>query len=138
MNKYEDIIDTVWPRATTRKRMSLQDRAAQFAPFSALTGYEGAVKETARLTDHKLHLSSEQASELNYKLGLIQDLYPTILEVQITYFKKDPLKEGGVYVTKICEIKRIDEFEKRVLLCDGNSIGIGDILEIECSMLKLE
>ena len=136
MSKYEDIMDLKWPKTTTRKRMSLHDRAAQFAPFAALTGHDSAEKETARLTDHKIILSSEQESDMNYVLGLIQEVFPTPVEAQITYFQKDPLKDGGAYITRVCEIKRIDEFEKRVMLTDRSYIMIEDILDIRCGLLK--
>lgn len=136
MDKYDDIINTVWPRATSRKRMSLHDRAAQFAPFAALTGHDSAVKEEARLTDQKILLSSEQIQEINYILGLIQEVYPTPIEAKITYFQEDPTKEGGAYLSKVCEIKRIDEYERRVIFTDRTYIRIEDILDITCSLVS--
>lgn len=136
MDKYDDIINTVWPRPTSRKRMSLHDRAAQFAPFAALTGHDSAVKEEARLTDQKILLSSEQIQEINYILGLIQEVYPTPIEAKITYFQEDPTKEGGAYLSKVCEIKRIDEYERRVIFTDRTYIRIEDILDITCSLVS--
>lgn len=136
MDKYDDIINTVWPRPTSRKRMSLHDRAAQFAPFAALTGHDSAVKEEARLTDQKILLSIEQIQEINYILGLIQEVYPTPIEAKITYFQEDPTKEGGAYLSKVCEIKRIDEYERRVIFTDRTYIRIEDILDITCSLVS--
>lgn len=91
--------------------MSNYDRAAQFSPFAALTGYDDAVKETARLTDSKIELDEYELQELNEKLNKIQDNLREDAEVSITYFVTDKKKSGGSYKTISGIVKRIDEYE---------------------------
>ena len=110
--------------------MSNYDRAAQFAPFAALTGYDDAVKETARLTDKKVELDEYSKDALNERLNMIQDAIDEQPEVSITYFLLDKKKSGGAYVTATDRVKKIDEYENIVLLQDGTKIPIDDIAEI--------
>ena len=135
-HKYDDIINMPHHVSKKHPQMPPLDRAAQFAPFAALTGHDSAVKEEARLTDQKILLSIEQIQEINYILGLIQEVYPTPIEAKITYFQEDPTKEGGAYLSKVCEIKRIDEYERRVIFTDRTYIRIEDILDITCSLVS--
>ena len=110
--------------------MSNYDRAAQFAPFAALTGYDDAVKETARLTDKKVELDEYSKDALNERLNMIQDAIDEQPEVSITYFLLDKKKSGGAYVTATDRVKKIHEYENIVLLQDGTKIPIDDIAEI--------
>src|SRR5574344_2002509 len=98
-NNYEDIINLPHHQSVTRAHMSNYDRAAQFAPFAALTGYDDAVKETARLTDKKVELDEYSKDALNERLNMIQDAIDEQPEVSITYFLLDKKKSGGAYVT---------------------------------------
>ena len=116
--------------------MSNYDRAAQFSPFAALTGYDDAVKETARLTDSKIELDEYELQELNEKLNKIQDNLREDAEVSITYFVADKKKSGGSYKTIYGTVKRIDECEQLILMKDGTKIPIGDILEINGDVFK--
>lgn len=116
--------------------MSNYDRAAQFSPFAALTGYDDAVKETARLTDSKIELDEYELQELNEKLNKIQDNLREDAEVSITYFVPDKKKSGGSYKTISGIVKRIDEYEQLILMKDGTKIPIGDILEINGDVFK--
>ena len=130
-NKYDDIIDLPHHVSANRPHMSMIDRAAQFSPFAALTGYEDAVKETGRLTEEKIRLNETEINLINDKLNLIQansDLNPI---VSITYFVPDVRKDGGSYTTVIGTVKRIDTYEKSVIMTDGDIIPIEDILQIE-------
>jgi len=103
----------------------MEQRAAQFSPFAALTGYEEATDETSRLTDEKIELSDEDIEELNRKLQNLKR------EAVITYFVKDERKSGGSYVTIKGEVRRIDDYEKTIVMRDGSRIFVDDILDIE-------
>ena len=105
-------------------------RAAQFAPFAALTGYDEAVEEIARLTDSKIELDEYQKSELNDKLQFIINSEEDE-EVSITYFVPDKRKSGGAYITKKGIVLKVREYEKDVVMGDGTEIPIDDIIVIE-------
>ena len=129
-HQYDDIINLPHHQSATRPHMSNYDRAAQFAPFAALTGYDDAVKETARLTDKKVELDEYSKDALNERLNMIQYAIDEQPEVSITYFLFDKKKSGGAYVTATDRVKKIDEYENIVLLQDGTKIPIDDIAEI--------
>lgn len=130
-NPYDDIIDRPHHKSTTRPHMSAHDRAAQFSPFAALTGYDSAITETARLTDAQLELDESLKAELNEKLSLIQDRLDQQPEISITYFQADKKKSGGAYITKTGHVKKIDQYEQLVVMQDATKIRIEEILEIE-------
>ena len=130
MGKYDDIINLKRP-ASKHPKMSLYQRSAQFAPYSALTGYEGQVKETARLTDRKIELDEEQKLELNFKIQLIQSKIKEQPQIEITYFVPDERKEGGKYETIKNSIKKIDEYKNKLIMIDGLSIAINEIIDIQ-------
>ena len=122
-HKYDDIIDLPYPLPglPTRPRMSIQDRAAQFAPFAALSGHGAAIRETARLTDQRIELEEDQK---------IMDRVSEHPEVSVLYFKPDGKKDGGAYVTVTGKVKKIDEIERTIVFVDKTVIPIGDILDI--------
>ena len=127
---YRDIINLPHHRSTKRKHMSLHDRAAQFAPFAALRGYDEEITETARTTDARIELSVEEIEELNDKLNsLIADIKQKP-KVSITYFKPDEKKSGGAYVTIKGNLRRIDEVEKIIIFTDEKKIRIDDVYDI--------
>ena len=99
MNKYDDIINFSRPKSKHPK-MTLEQRSAQFAPFSALTGYEGQIKETARLTDKRLELDEEAKSILDLKIQIIKEKLNQQPKIEITYFVPDNKKDGGKYETE--------------------------------------
>jgi len=111
--------------------MSIIDRAAQFSPFAALTGYDAVVKESARLTDRKIELSEDEKAVLDERLRLLTDALPQQPEAAFTYFLPDARKEGGAYVTVTGRLKRVDELRRVLLLADGAEIPIDDILDIQ-------
>ncbi len=130
MNKYKDIINLPHHASKTRKPMSLYNRAAQFAPFAALTGYDDAIKETARLTEERIELSDELKNMLNQKIKLIIENIKLQPEVAITYFVPDNKKSGGVYKTISGNVKRIDEVEKCIIFTNKLKIKVSDLLNI--------
>lgn len=133
-DNYEDIIHLPHHVSKTRKRMSQIDRAAQFSPFAALTGYDAAILETARLTDKQIELDEGRKAILNEKLTIIADFIKEQPEVTITYFEPDRKKDGGAYVDYTGIVKRIDEYERAVIMVDKKSIPIDQILEIQCEL----
>ncbi len=128
---YADIINLPHHELTTRQRMPRINRAASFAPFAALTGYDDAVRETARLTSERIELDEGTKEILNNKLRIALDKAGERPEISITYFLPDKKKSDGAYVTVKAVIKRIDEFERLVIFTDKSSIPIDDIYEIE-------
>ena len=128
MGAYDDIIHLSHPTSAKHPRMPMIDRAAQFTPFQALTGYGDAIQETARLTGEKVELTEDEKAVLDEKLRLLAD---TGNEAAFTFFQPDGKKSGGVYVTVLGAIKKLDPLEGRLVLADGATIPIDDILEIE-------
>ena len=129
---YEDIINLPHPVSKNHPQMPLEDRAAQFAPFAALTGHDAAIKETARVTDERLELSEEAIAQLNVKLNQIRDAIGTEQRFSITYFVPDGKKSGGVYVTCTGPVKKIDEYEHAIVMMDHRVIPMEYISNIEC------
>ena len=130
-NNYEDIINLPHHVSTKRPQMPLKDRAAQFAPFAALTGHDEAIKETARLTDERIELDESTLAILNDKIQIILDNLDIEPEITVTYFKPDDKKSGGIYIDHAGVVKRIDDFEKTVIFTDKVIIPIEDILDIQ-------
>lgn len=136
-NDYEDIINLPHYQSTKRVHMSNYDRAAQFSPFAALTGYDDAVKEMARLTNSKIDLDEDSLAKLNDRLNQIQDKLEGQPKVSITYFVSDKKKAGGSYQTTSGIVKRIDEYERVILMQDGAKILIDDILDLQSDFFHL-
>ncbi len=126
MSKYDDIINLPHHRSKTHPHRALIDRAAQFAPFAALTGYGDAIDETARLTDGRPNLDEQQLAELNERLLKIMAKPNTV--VSITYFVPDEKKEGGRYKQAEGTIKKIDEIAKVIVTDRGERIPIENIV----------
>ena len=131
---YADIMNLSHPISPKHPPMSMLNRAAQFSPFAALTGYDAAVKETARLTDKKIALDEYAKSMLNEKLQMIAEHIDDLPEVTFIYFVPDKKKSGGAYVSVTGTVKEIDEFERIVVLGDGTKIPILEIYEIESGL----
>ena len=133
MSVYDDII--VLPRPKSKHEpMPMSDRAAQFSPFAALTGYGDAIDETARLTDRRIELSEEESAELDYKQQYLATLdAPT---VTVTYFVPDERKSGGAYVTHTGVLKRVDEVESMVVFKDGLRVPLDEVMDIKCEQLR--
>ena len=114
----------------TRLQMAMSDRAAQFAPFAALTGYDDAVKETGRLTDDKIELEESSLNELNVKIQLLRENLANAPVITFTYFKPDERKAGGAYLTTTGTVKKLDDYERQIVLQDGTRLPMDDILDI--------
>ena len=130
-NKYDDIIN--FPHHTSLKhpRMSIESRSAQFAPFSALSGYGDAIKETARLTNKKIEINEELKEILNKKIQLIQKKIKEQPQIEITYFIPDSKKDGGKYEIICNTIQKIDMYTNEFVMLDGTRININDIIDIQ-------
>ena len=129
--KYNEIMGLPHHVSKTRPQMPMSDRAAQFAPFAALTGYDAAIKETGRLTDERIELDEGALTALNMRYQLLMDALDEEPEVEITYFKPDERKAGGKYVSAVGAVKKIDDFERRITMQDGAKIPMDDVLSID-------
>ena len=130
IDKYENIINLPHHVSNKHERMSIEARAAQFAPFAALTGYGDEVKETERITVQKIELDEENKKILDNKIRKIISNKNKINMVSMVYFIKDEKKDGGEYVTVNASIKNIDKYRELIILNNGKLIPIDDILSI--------
>ena len=136
-NKYDEILSLPHHVSKTRPQMPMSDRAAQFAPFAALTGYESAIKETGRLTDERIELDEGALTALNMRYQLLMDAFDDAPEVTITYFQPDERKAGGKFVSAVGAVKKIDDFERRITMRDGAKIPMDDVLSIEGELFSV-
>ena len=130
MGKYDDIINLPHHISNKHPQMTLEARAAQFAPFAALTGYDDAVKETARLTNERIDLDEEAKMMLDAKLQVIREQLSEKPLVTITYFVPDARKDGGKYITTAGNVKKIDDYKHLIILDNGVEIPIDEIIDI--------
>lgn len=136
MNNYDDIINLPHYESKTRKRMSLEARSAQFAPFAALTGYDEKVKETARLTEKKIELTDEEYNLINSKLQIIKDHIKEQPEIIFTIFVKDKLKDGGKYKEINGSVRVIDEINEEIILVDKRRILFKNIYDLNGEIIN--
>ncbi|MCH3916514.1 MAG: hypothetical protein LKE40_03390 [Spirochaetia bacterium] len=128
---YDDIINLPHHVSETRPHMTVIDRAAQFSPFAALTGYDDAVKEAARLTNKRIELDEYTKGVLNDRLQIIAGRTKEQPEITITYFQPDKKKSGGTYITATGSVKKIDGYKRIVVMDDGTTIPIDEIISID-------
>ena len=126
---YEDIIHLPHHQSQVRPHMSNHDRAAQFSPFAALTGYDAAVKETARSTEEKIELDEYAKDVLDEKLQIMQENLNG-RQFTITYFQPDSRKSGGAYLSVTGRVKRVKTYERIIFMQDGTEIPMDDIVDI--------
>lgn len=138
LSDYAEILHMPYPDGVPllRPRMSLSERAAQFAPFAAVTGLDDAVAEVARPTEEKPALSEEQADEITRTLRLLIGSKQSDNLVEIVYFVPDEKKSGGALVTATGIFSRCDEYARTVLLADGRAIDIESICGIRCGLTE--
>lgn len=128
MGKYSDIIDHIHP--SPKVRMPESARAAQFAPFAALSGFEDATDETARITDKRIELSEYEAEELDRTVGRLRERIKERPKISVTYFQPDEKKSGGRYVQKEGYLRRIDEARGTLIFSDGEEVKLRDVVAI--------
>lgn len=128
-DRYNDIIDLPHHRSKTHEPMPLINRAAQFAPFAALTGHDAAIRETSRTTETQADLSAEKLNELSAKLTYALS-FADRPPITITYFKPDPRKDGGFYHTVTKAVKKVDEIFNQLILTDDTAIPLDKISDI--------
>ena len=127
---YDDIIRLPHHVSQNHPQMPLRDRAAQFAPFAALTGYRAAVGETARLTSERRELDPQDAEELNRRLTELAARLPDHPEVTVEYFVPDDRKAGGAYVTVTGRVRHVSVPEQTLVMEDGTEIPMEDIVSM--------
>ena len=136
MGAYDDMIDLPRPTSTKHPRMPMSDRAAQFSPFAALSGFEDAIHETARLTGRKIELDENAKAILDEKLRLLAETIEDHPRAAVTYFLPDKKKSGGEYITAAGNVKKIDSAQREVVMLDGTRIPVDDILDIAGDLFK--
>lgn len=130
MSNYDDIINHEHHVSRSRPQMAMTNRAAQFAPFAALVGYDDEVTEAARLTEEKIELSEEKTAQIN---AVLQDIQRGITEkpqIFLTYFRKDEKKAGGCYLPLSGTVKKLDLYTKKLHMESGEEISFDDIVDI--------
>ena len=130
MSRYDDIINLPHHVSPTRKRMSMHDRAAQFAPFAALVGYDDAVAETARLTENRPELDEQEQQAINEHLAYIVNHIHEQPNVHIKYFVPDEHKSGGAIIEVSGKVKKISATDGTIVMADGCIISITDVMDI--------
>ena len=133
MSRYDDIINLPHHVSPTRQRMSMHDRAAQFAPFAALVGYDDAVAETARLTETRPELDEQEQRAINERLAYIADHINEYPEVRIKYFVPDEHKSGGAIIEFSGKVKKISATDGTIVMTDGCKIRLSNIVDLSIS-----
>ena len=133
---YEDIINLPRPVSKKHPQPPLSERAARFAPFAAITGYEEMVLEEARVTEEKIELDESALTILNEKLNILQNCLSQSTEITVTYFVPDKKKNGGAYRTVTGIVKRIDPYKKFLFMSDDEKIQIEDIYKLEGELFR--
>ena len=135
-HKYDDIIGLPHPTSASHPRMSALERAAQFSPFAALTGYDDAVKEAARLTDRRIEPDEYEKAALDERLQLLREHLDEEPPVVLTWFEPDGRKEGGAYREREAVVRRFDLVRARLVLTDGQEIPLEDLLKLEGKLFR--
>lgn len=128
--EYDDIMHLLRHVSNTRPQMEITNRAAQFSPFAALAGHGDAIEETARITEKQIELDEYMKRALNDKLQILNERILERPEIRITHFQADETKDGGAYIDTKGIIKKIDEYERIILMEDGTVIPIHGIIDI--------
>ena len=129
--KYEDMLYMNPPVSKTHRKMSVQDRAAQFMPFAALTGYEDLIRESSRITQSRIELSETEIEELKQKLEILYEHEKEKPMIKVMYFLQDLKKNGGSYQTVEKHLHHIDDIEKKIIFKDRTTIQFDDIISVE-------
>ncbi len=137
IQRYDDIIHLPHPEPSTHPRMTMENRAAQFSPFAALTGYDEATREEARLTDEKKELSDDMIEMLDARLAVLEQHLKEHPSITVTYFQQDEKKSGGRYITVSGNLKNLDGVKHTLHMTDNTKIPIEDIRLIECDLFRI-
>ncbi len=129
--KYDEIINLPHHVSATRPQMPMSDRAAQFAPFAALAGYGDAIRETGRITGDKIEMDDNELHMLDMKFHYLREHLEEEPEITFIYFEPDKQKEGGSYQTVSATVKRLDEYERLIVLHNGMKLAMDNILNME-------
>ena len=141
-HRYDDMLRLPRHQSATRPHMPVSDRAAQFSPFAALTGYDETVRETARLTKDRIELDENAKALLDERLRLLLEHLPERPVVSLVYFVPDLLKQGGSYATASGSVKKLDFLNRQIVLyadngiSDGAKISINDVTAIEGALFR--
>lgn len=134
---YDDIIVLPHHVSVTRAHMSISDRAAQFSPFAALTGYEAAIKETARLTEERIELDENSRAVLDEKLNVVMEQIADHPKITITYFQPDAKKAGGSYIETVGQIRKIDEYTREIVMMDRSQIPLDEVIALDGELFRI-
>ena len=137
IQRYDDIIHLPHLEPSTHPRMTMENRAAQFSPFAALTGYDEATREEARLTDEKKELSDDMIEMLDARLAVLEQHLKEHPSITVTYFHQDEKKSGGRYITVSGNLKNLDGVKHTLHMTDNTKIPIEDIRLIECDLFRI-
>jgi hypothetical protein len=129
-HQYDDIIRLQRPDCGRRARMSLYDRAAQFSPFAALTGFDDAIAETGRQTQDRIELDRDALDRLDEQMQGLLEVLDSQPEAEVVWFRYDERKAGGSYVTTTGHVKKVDTYLERMIFTDGRSIPLGEVLSV--------
>lgn len=135
-HKYDDIIELPHHVSAKHPQMPLLDRAAQFSPFAALTGYDAAIKETGRLTEEWNEPDEDRKKMLDERLQMIRENFSEKPEIIFTYFKPDEKKSGGAYLTVTGKVKKINEYGHKIIMEDGTVLPIENLFSIEGELFR--
>lgn len=130
-HRYDDILDLPRPISKKHPPMSLLNRAAQFAPFAALTGHEAAIREAERLTVEEVVSDENRKELLDFRLQVLQRHLGEEPEVTVTYFKPDDRKSGGAYETMTGAVKKVDEYKGELVFTDKRRVALAEVLWME-------
>ena len=134
---YDDIINLPHHQSRKHPHMSRHQRAAQFMPFAALTGYDAAIRENARLTQERIAPAEAELAALDRRFRLLQEHLEEQPEVRLTRFRPDERKSGGVYETVSGIVKQIDSIARRIRLLDGTDIPMDDVLTLDGALFDV-
>ena len=134
-HQYDDIINLPHHVSQTRPRMSMTDRAAQFSPFAALAGFDAAIREMGRLTEQRIELTEDSREELDRRQQLLVEHLSEHPEVSVTYFVSDERKSGGAYVTVSDGVKKIDRYQRLLVLNDDLWIPLNEIIVLDSEII---
>lgn len=136
MNLYNDIIDIHYHSSGRHRAMPLCDRAAQFAPFAALTGFDALIEESERYTDTRPELCDDDADMINKQLAELIRNISCLPSVEVVYFREDKYKSGGSFITKAGQVRLIDTVNRQMIFCDKTVLSIDDLIHIELKAEK--